>query len=66
MNVLTTLAICFISAVLITLCIEVVEKLSAMRHSIRPADQLLSYFINFTRTRMCVILRAYVYILEIS
>lgn len=26
MNVLTTLAICFISAVLITLCIEVVEK----------------------------------------
>lgn len=26
MNVLTTLAICFISAVLITLCIDVVEK----------------------------------------
>ena len=26
MNVLTTLAICFISAVLITLCIDIVEK----------------------------------------
>ncbi len=26
MNVLTTLAICFISAILITLCIDVVEK----------------------------------------
>ena len=48
MNVLTTLAICFISAILITLCIDLIEKLiheeaslASLLGSSKAADKLI-------------------------